>query len=150
MCTDSVGQDFIQSTGAWCWEDLKVASDYRAWHPLQYSCLENSTDRGAWWATAHRVTKSRTQLKRLSMHLRAVIIILRCLHLGVDAGPWAGRQPENVYVYFSHGLERFGDPTPWWLGFKGKHIQRQAEVVLLFRPGFRSHITHSITRLTKR
>ena len=31
--------------------------------PLQYSCLENPMDRGAWWATVHRVTKSRTQLK---------------------------------------------------------------------------------------
>ena len=30
--------------------------------PLQYSCLENSTDRGAWWATVHGVTKSQTQL----------------------------------------------------------------------------------------
>ena len=29
---------------------------------LQYSCLENSMDRGAWWATVHRVTKSWTQL----------------------------------------------------------------------------------------
>ena len=29
-------------------------------NPLQYSCLENSIDRGAWWATAHGVTKSRT------------------------------------------------------------------------------------------
>ena len=28
--------------------------------PLQYSCLENSTDGGAWWATVHGVTKSRT------------------------------------------------------------------------------------------
>ena len=25
---------------------------------LQYSCLENSMDRGAWWATVHRVAKS--------------------------------------------------------------------------------------------
>ena len=32
------------------------------WHgnPLQYSCLENSMDRGAWQATVHRVTKSWT------------------------------------------------------------------------------------------
>ena len=29
---------------------------------LQYSCLENSMDRGAWWATVHRVTKSQTWL----------------------------------------------------------------------------------------
>ena len=34
---------------------------------LQYSCLEKSMDRGAWWATVHRVAKSGTQLKRLSM-----------------------------------------------------------------------------------
>ena len=31
-------------------------------NPLQYSCLENPMDRGAWWATVHRVAKSRTQL----------------------------------------------------------------------------------------
>ena len=30
--------------------------------PLQYSCLENSVDRGAWWAVVHGVTKSRTRL----------------------------------------------------------------------------------------
>ena len=32
-------------------------------NPLQYSSLENSMDRGAWWATVHGVTKSQTQLK---------------------------------------------------------------------------------------
>ena len=26
-------------------------------YPLQYSCLDNSTDRGAWWATVHGVTE---------------------------------------------------------------------------------------------
>ena len=31
--------------------------------PLQYSCLENPMERGAWGATVHRVTKSRTRLK---------------------------------------------------------------------------------------
>ena len=31
-------------------------------NPLQYSCLGNSMDRGAWWATVYGVTKSRTQL----------------------------------------------------------------------------------------
>ena len=30
--------------------------------PLQYSCLENTMDGGAWWAAVHGVTKSRTQL----------------------------------------------------------------------------------------
>ena len=27
-------------------------------NPLQYSCLENPMDRGAWWAAVHRVTRS--------------------------------------------------------------------------------------------
>ena len=31
-------------------------------NPLQYSCLENSMDKGAWWAIVHRVTQSQTQL----------------------------------------------------------------------------------------
>ena len=35
-------------------------------NPLQYSCLENTMDRGVWWTAVHRVTKSWTQLKRLS------------------------------------------------------------------------------------
>ena len=32
-------------------------------NPLQYSCLENLMDRGAWWATVHEVAKSRTRLR---------------------------------------------------------------------------------------
>ena len=35
-------------------------------NPLQDFCLENYMDRGDWQATAHRVTKSQTQLKQLS------------------------------------------------------------------------------------
>ena len=35
-------------------------------NPLQYSCLENPRDRGAWWATVHGVAKGWTRLKQLS------------------------------------------------------------------------------------
>ena len=35
-------------------------------NPLQYSCLENPIDRGAWWATVHGVLKSQTCQKQLS------------------------------------------------------------------------------------
>ena len=35
-------------------------------NPLQHSCLETRTDRGAWWATVHRVTESQTLLKQFS------------------------------------------------------------------------------------
>ena len=42
-------------------------------NPLQYSCLENSTDGGAWWATVHRVTKSQTRLSDFTRHLSQIL-----------------------------------------------------------------------------
>ena len=47
----------VQSLG---WEDPLEKG--MAGYPLQYSCLENSMDRGAWRATVHGVTKSQTRL----------------------------------------------------------------------------------------
>ena len=51
---------------AWVWVP---ASTIYMWingegngNPLQYSCLANPMDRGAWWAAVHGVAKSRTQL----------------------------------------------------------------------------------------
>ena len=38
-------------------------------NPLQYSCLENPRDAGAWWAAVYGVAQSRTRLKRLSSSL---------------------------------------------------------------------------------
>ena len=38
-------------------------------NPLQYTCLENPTDRGACWATVRRVAKSQARLKQLSIHV---------------------------------------------------------------------------------
>ena len=43
--------------------------------PLQYSCLENPKDRGAWRATIHRVAESRTRLKLLSMRTYMHVLI---------------------------------------------------------------------------
>jgi len=40
-------------------------------NPLQYSCLENPRDGGAWWAAIYGVAQTRTQLKRLSSSSRA-------------------------------------------------------------------------------
>ena len=45
-------------------------------NPLQYSCLENPMDRGAWRSTAHRITQSWTQLKQLSTAQHIVIVIV--------------------------------------------------------------------------
>ena len=47
----------------------------------QYSCLGNSTDRGAWRATVYGVTKSRTRLKQLSMHSHTDYVVLVLGHL---------------------------------------------------------------------
>ena len=40
----------------------------RAWQPTPYSWLENPKDRGAWWATVHGVTESRTRLSTPHMY----------------------------------------------------------------------------------
>ena len=47
-------------------------------HPLQYCCLENPMDRGAWWATVHRVSKSQIQLKSW--------------YVGVEGNEWINEQ----------------------------------------------------------
>ena len=44
-------------------------------NPLQYSCLENSMDRGAWWATDHGVTKSWTQQSYFTFFLSFASIL---------------------------------------------------------------------------
>ena len=48
----------VQET--WVVPTLGISPREENGHPLQYSCLENSMDKGAWWATVHGVTKSRT------------------------------------------------------------------------------------------
>ena len=37
--------------------------------PLQYSCLENPLDRGAWWAAVYGIAQSWTQMKRLGISI---------------------------------------------------------------------------------
>ena len=77
----------------------------RQGNPLQYACLENPLDRGAWQAMAHRVAKSRTCLKQLSIHgeksqlpspdrksetQRKEIVSTRSIHRGIS-------QPESSW-----------------------------------------------------
>ena len=60
---------------------------------LQYSCLENPVDSGAWWAAIYGVPQSRSRLKRLSM--QACIeegnrnsLQCSCLENPLDSGAW--------------------------------------------------------------
>ena len=54
----------VQSLGREDALEEKVAG-----HPLQYSCLENPMDGGAWWATAHGVAKESDTTERLGTAL---------------------------------------------------------------------------------
>ena len=47
-------------------------------NPLQYSCLENPMDRGAWWVTVHGVTKSQTRLRDF-IHSYIILAYFQCL-----------------------------------------------------------------------
>ena len=63
----------IRDTGSL--SGLRRSPGVRNGNPLQYSCLENRMDRGAWRATVHGVAKRWTQLKRLCM--QAFMISMR-------------------------------------------------------------------------
>ena len=56
--TDKTSQDDLLLLSTW----LKVIYREGNGTPLQYSCLENPMDGGAWWAAVHGVVKSRTRL----------------------------------------------------------------------------------------
>ena len=64
--------------------------------PLQYSCLENPMDGGAWCAVVHGVTKSRTLTERLHFHFSLSCIgegngnplQCSCLENPRDCGAW--------------------------------------------------------------
>ena len=60
-------------------------------NPLQYSRLGNPMDTGAWQATVPGVTKSRTQLKRLSTHA----CLPWCIHKDLPVKGEAGSQSEE-------------------------------------------------------
>ena len=63
-------------------------------NPLQFSCLENSRDGGAWWAAVYGVAQSRTLLKRLSSNsslfgeVNGNPLQYSCLENPMDGGAW--------------------------------------------------------------
>ena len=63
---------------------LNALSNIRNGNPLQYSCLENSMDRGAWWAMVHGVAESWI---RLSAHISSCYIASSPLNEG--RGSWS-------------------------------------------------------------
>ena len=49
-------------------DDTVIRVSSRTGNPLQYSCLENPRDGGAWWAAAHRVARSQTRLSDVTFN----------------------------------------------------------------------------------
>ena len=76
-------------------------------NPLQYSCLDNPMDRGAWWAAVHRVAKSRTRLRdfTFTFHFHALEKEM-ATHSGVSA--WRILAMEEPGRLPSMGLHRVG------------------------------------------
>ena len=50
-------------------------------NPLQYSCLDNPIDGGAWWATVHGVTKSQARLSDFTFTFMSIESVMPCSHL---------------------------------------------------------------------
>ena len=89
-----------------------------------YSCLENSMDRGSWWATVHGVTKSQTQLS--DFHFTATLLLgfpggangkepaYQCgRHKRLGFDPWRTGQ-QHIPVFLpgeSHVLKRLSTHT---------------------------------------
>ena len=76
-------------------------------NPLQCSCLENPTDRGAWWAAICGVAQSQTRLKRLSSSSNA-----RDLGLIPELRRSLGEENGNPLQYSC--LENPRDGEAWW------------------------------------
>ena len=64
-------------------------------NPLQYSCLENPMDGGAWWATVHGVTKSWTRLSDLTFKILIDLTIQRSIFL-LNSVPTFKKRPKQV------------------------------------------------------
>ena len=101
-------------------------------NPLQYSCLGNPMDRGAWRATVHGVTKSWTWLKRLSTHAKRQSPFLFPLNLDWPYDlfwPMYCNRTHNMSV-LSLGLKR-----PWV--FLPEKFHRQRSLVIYIPGGFK-------------
>ena len=73
-------------------------------NPLQYSCLENSMDRGAWWATVHEVPRSWTLLSKHQMLLMVEISAVDGIYLSKAGVNFLLNNPFTFTMEASFGI----------------------------------------------
>ena len=97
----NISQVKWQRKGPLKFQEARVPNRRRQWHPLQYSCLENPMDGGAWWASVHGVAKSQTRLKRLSSRVpNRIIQLITKAH---SAPWWLNYQMQEVGEFVNAG-----------------------------------------------
>ena len=90
-------------------------------NPLQYSCVENSTDREAWWATVHGVVQSKTRLSNWHTYINlksfpgGLVVESTCQCRRHGKILWRKkRQPIPAFLPGkSHGQRCLADYSPW-------------------------------------
>ena len=103
-------------------------------NPLQYSCLENPMDRGAWWAAVYGVAQSRTWLSDFTSYISFVqgeicaeFFVCLFVFLIMGKSEW-GSNPVcwwlGMYLFFVCCLDEvFCTGCYWWLGDATSYIQ---------------------------
>ena len=96
-------------------------------NPLQYSCLENPMDRGAWWATVHGATES-DMTKRLNTHAHTLCQAPGCRFCLSRADNQRGAGKEgHTSAQKMVTQQKVREPpkrmVPWWLLSRGEQME---------------------------
>ena len=91
-------------------------------HPLQYSSPENPADKGAWWATAHGLAKSQTQLSDWAQHMGISWLRLRVSTAGTSGSIPSVGAKTSYAPGTSGSIPSVGAKTSYapWCGQKSK------------------------------
>ena len=116
---------FCQSHNPTTWVNFikKVSFSYIGegnGNPLQYSCLENSVDRGAWRAAVHWVTQSQTRLKWLSM----LSLMYICVYIHIYVYTYIHIYHVHISFYmFYYMLHIYYSIYPFYWFYRSRELQ---------------------------